>query len=200
MSATIESRAAILRGSKFHLSINTDQLAETVEFYRRLFGAEPVKHYHDYAKFDLDQPGLNLAINRKDSVEIRSGEHDRPVNHFGIELATSEQVSKAISALQAGGFETHVEQEVSCCYGVQDKVWVRDPNGHQWEIFAVLVGDTGPTGSACSTTTSAGGACATTANTSATAAQSAKPTAVPQADQPSACCVPSAKPIASASR
>jgi catechol 2,3-dioxygenase-like lactoylglutathione lyase family enzyme len=186
MSTTLESRAAVLRGSKVHLSINTAKLEQTVDFYRRLFGTEPVKHYHDYAKFDLEQPGLNLAINRKDQVDLGADMEQRPLNHFGIELATSQQVKQAISSLQAGGFETQVEQEVTCCYGVQDKVWVKDPNGHLWEIFAILVGDTGQSTTAAKTAT----ACSTT---------TAKPEPVATAKAPSACCGPAPSAAAASS-
>lgn len=141
--------AAIVAGSKVHISINTDRFNETVAFYKALFSTEPVKHYDNYAKFDLAQPGLNLAINGKPKVDRSAAEDQRPLNHFGIELASSAQVRAAIERFYGLAFKVQVEQEVECCHGIQDKVWVKDPNGHLWEIFAVLVADTGPGAGSC---------------------------------------------------
>src|SRR5690606_32374184 len=142
--------------SKMHLSIHTSQLNEMVSFYTQFFGAKPVKHYADYAKFDIDQPGLNLAI-LGDSPVNRSGRG--AVNHFGIQVAEKAHVEAMIDRAKAMGLPHDIESETTCCYGVQNKVWIKDPEGNAWEIFQILVADTGGTGAACSTDGQGGMTC-----------------------------------------
>jgi catechol 2,3-dioxygenase-like lactoylglutathione lyase family enzyme len=124
--------------TKIHIALNTPSFDASVAFYRAFFGREPVKHKPGYAKFDLDQPGLNLTLNEG---EVRE---QGALNHLGIQVESSEAVTGAVARLRAAGLATEEERGVDCCYALQDKVWVSDPNGYRWEVFVVKVGDTRP--------------------------------------------------------
>ena len=119
-----------------HIGLAVHDLERAVEFYRILFGVEPSKRRPDYAKFEPTEPSLNLALNQTDSVAPPD-----PAAHFGIEVANSEAVAQRAAALEAAGLDTQRQQRTACCYAVQDKVWVTDPDGRPWEIFTVLEAD-----------------------------------------------------------
>ncbi len=112
-----------------------------MRFYRTFLGLEPVKLKPGYAKFDVAEPGLNLTLNASNRI-------DSPVagalNHLGIQVASTEAVKEAAGRLKAEGLATFEEENTDCCYALQDKVWVTDPNGYRWEVFVVKVGDTYP--------------------------------------------------------
>jgi catechol 2,3-dioxygenase-like lactoylglutathione lyase family enzyme len=118
--------------SRIHLALNTDRLEESIAFYRVLFDTEPAKVKPDWAKFDLQEPALNLTLNR---VGEAPGGDD--ISHLGIELQDSAAVAAVDERLRERGLQTRVEEHVTCCYARQDKTWVRDPNGHGWEFFFV---------------------------------------------------------------
>ncbi|HEY3220647.1 MAG TPA: ArsI/CadI family heavy metal resistance metalloenzyme [Gemmatimonadales bacterium] len=124
---------------KVHVALNTPRFDESVRFYRTFLGLEPVKLKPGYAKFDVAEPGLNLTLNASNRI-------DSPVagalNHLGIQVASTEAVKEAAGRLKAEGLATFEEENTDCCYALQDKVWVTDPNGYRWEVFVVKVGDT----------------------------------------------------------
>jgi catechol 2,3-dioxygenase-like lactoylglutathione lyase family enzyme len=126
---------------KVHVALNTPRFDESVRFYRTFLGLEPVKLKPGYAKFDVAEPGLNLTLNASNRI-------DSPVagalNHLGIQVASTEAVQAAAGRLKAEGLATFEEENTDCCYALQDKVWVTDPNGYRWEVFVVKVGDTQP--------------------------------------------------------
>ncbi|HEY9659130.1 MAG TPA: ArsI/CadI family heavy metal resistance metalloenzyme [Allocoleopsis sp.] len=124
---------------KTHVALNVTNLADSVAFYQAMFGVAPVKHKTDYAKFDLDQPALNLTMNLTDRVESRG-----TLSHLGVQVDSTETVKQAIERFKAAGLATFEEQDTDCCYALQDKVWVTDPDGNRWEIFVVKVADTDP--------------------------------------------------------
>ena len=115
---------------KPHVSLNVRDVAASVAFYEKVFGVAAAKLRPGYAKFDLETPTLNLSMREAP----RSGVN---ASHFGIQVATAEDVALATARFQRLGLETHVEQNTSCCYAVQDKVWVEDPDGNAWEVFVV---------------------------------------------------------------
>lgn len=129
-------------GLKVHIALNVSDVERSVAFYRAFFGAEPVKRYPGYAKFDVAEPALNLALNE------RPVEGPGALNHLGIEVASSALVSRAIERLRAAGLATLEEQEVDCCHALQDKVWASDPDGYRWEVFTLLDPDTGASSAA----------------------------------------------------
>jgi catechol 2,3-dioxygenase-like lactoylglutathione lyase family enzyme len=124
---------------KVHVALNTSRFDESVRFYRTFLGLEPVKLKPGYAKFDVTEPGLNLTLNAASLVESPGA-----LNHLGIQVASTEAVKEAALRLKAEGLATFEEENTDCCYALQDKVWVTDPNGYRWEVFVVKVGDTQP--------------------------------------------------------
>jgi len=112
-----------------HVGINVTNLEESIEFYKKVFGAEPVKVKADYAKFLLENPGLNFTLNVRDVV---SGNQ---VNHFGFQVASADEITAHKQRLENEGFFARDELNTTCCYAVQDKFWVTDPDGNEWEFF-----------------------------------------------------------------
>ena len=134
---------------KVHVALNTPRFDESVRFYRTFLGLEPVKHKPGYAKFDVAEPGLNLTLNA--SADVAAG----ALNHLGIQVASTAAVKEAAVRLQSEGLATFEEANVECCYALQDKIWVTDPNGYRWEVFVVKVGDTSAAPSTAASSTDA---------------------------------------------
>lgn len=120
---------------KVHVSLNVSNVAQSVEFYRKLFGIAPVKHKVDYAKFDVAEPPINFTMNQAPSTSGGS------LSHMGIQVASTEAVLAERERLTAAGLLAEDEMNTTCCYAVQDKIWLTDPDGHRWEIFHILEGD-----------------------------------------------------------
>jgi len=114
--------------STFHLSLDVPDLDAAVDFYRELFGAEPAKRKPGYAKFELADPPVALALQ----------EGPRALSHLGIRVGTTEEVESASARLEASGLATFDERDTVCCYARQDKVWVTDPAGNAWEVYTLL--------------------------------------------------------------
>ena len=123
--------------NKIHVALNTNKFDESVAFYKGFFGNEPIKLKPGYAKFELEEPGLNFTLNRSKEAPRDPG----ALNHLGIQVKTAEEVANATKRLARAGFETLEENDTVCCYALQDKVWVSDPNGYRWEVFVVKEGD-----------------------------------------------------------
>jgi len=118
--------------SRLHLALNTSQLDKSIEFYEALFNIKPTKVKSEYAKFDVENPPINLTLNEANQV---SGNQ---INHFGIEIKASRDVKKQLERLKKLGLETRIEENTTCCFAKQDKMWVTDPGGNVWETFVVL--------------------------------------------------------------
>ncbi|MEE4192201.1 MAG: ArsI/CadI family heavy metal resistance metalloenzyme [Halieaceae bacterium] len=118
--------------SRIHIALNTHQLDESIAFYSKLFGQSPAKQRERWVKFDIREPALNLTLNQVD--EPVSGSQ---LSHLGIEVEDSETVAAMDSRLRELGLATTPETDTTCCYALQDKTWVTDPNGHAWEFFHV---------------------------------------------------------------
>jgi catechol 2,3-dioxygenase-like lactoylglutathione lyase family enzyme len=117
---------------KVHVALNVRNLEESLTFYRALFGLEPVKVRRGYAKFDVTDPNVNLTLNER-PVREQGG-----LNHLGIQVASTDEVLHMREQWKARGLVTEDEMQTDCCYAIQDKVWVTDPNGYRWEAFVVL--------------------------------------------------------------
>lgn len=117
---------------KAHLAINVADVDQSIGFYKKMFGIEPSKVRTGYAKFDVQSPPLNFTLNQ---VPF-SGQG--ALSHLGIQVATSEDVTATKDRWQAAGLVTREEMHTTCCYALQDKAWVRDPDGNEWEVFVVL--------------------------------------------------------------
>ena len=118
--------------SRLHCALNTNNFKASVDFYTKLFGQHPAKLEDGYAKFSCDDPSVNLTLNR-----VSAPIHQDAINHLGIEVEDAKAVVEAKERLEELGLITRLEEDVDCCYAVQDKVWVTDPNGHNWEFFFV---------------------------------------------------------------
>ncbi|ETX05267.1 MAG: hypothetical protein ETSY2_23970 [Candidatus Entotheonella gemina] len=112
---------------KAHIGLQTSNLEAAIDFYTHLFGEAPVKTRPGYAKFLLNSPPMNIALNEHSRVVPSPG-------HFGIQLATTEDVIARKAAIEPH-YEVETEMSVQCCYARQDKFWATDPDGNRWEIF-----------------------------------------------------------------
>ncbi|MEM8806333.1 MAG: ArsI/CadI family heavy metal resistance metalloenzyme [Cyanobacteria bacterium P01_G01_bin.38] len=124
---------------KTHVALRVMDLEQSIAFYRALFEVEPVKHKPGYAKFDIENPGLNLTLNVSDRIAPRGS-----LSHLGIQVDSRAAVQAAIVRFRAAGLHPIEERDTDCCYALQDKVWVTDPDNNRWEIFVVKVADTAP--------------------------------------------------------
>jgi len=122
--------------SRVQLALNVSDLDEAVGFYSRLFGAEPAKRQPGYANFTIADPPLKLVL--IESVDVRDAGVSGALNHLGVEVATADEVAAAAGRLRDEGLETEVQERTTCCFAVQDKVWVSDPDGAPWEVYTVL--------------------------------------------------------------
>ncbi|MCS6288472.1 MAG: VOC family protein [Nitrospira sp.] len=113
-----------------HLVLDVRNVPASVEFYQKVFGVAPQKYTSDYAKFDLAEPALNFSF-------LSSTGRVSAVDHLGIEVESIEEVAVWKTRLQSAGILARVEENVSCCYARQDKVWFSDPDGNAWEVFTV---------------------------------------------------------------
>lgn len=143
-----------VRTLKPHISLNVRNVGESVEFYKKLFGIEPMKFIKGttkmnsivgeqsdldsarsrigYAKFDVQNPALNFVLNEVPYTEGGT------LSHLGIQVESTDDVLKTRERWIADGLTTADEMKVDCCYALQDKTWTRDPDGNEWEVFVVL--------------------------------------------------------------
>jgi catechol 2,3-dioxygenase-like lactoylglutathione lyase family enzyme len=117
---------------KAHLALNVKDIEASLEFYRKLLGIEPSKVRTGYAKFDVQNPPLNLTLNQHVFNERGA------LSHLGIQVASKDDVLAMREQWTEAGLLTRDEMQTNCCYALQDKTWVRDPDGNEWEVFVVL--------------------------------------------------------------
>lgn len=118
--------------SRVQLALNVTNLEGAIEFYSKLFAAEPAKVRPGYANFAIADPPLKLVLIENETAVPGS------LNHLGVEVESTDEVAAAQARLSAAELPFAVEEQVSCCYAVQDKVWVDGPGGEPWEIYTVL--------------------------------------------------------------
>ncbi|MFJ2843929.1 ArsI/CadI family heavy metal resistance metalloenzyme [Streptomyces griseofuscus] len=117
--------------SRAQLALRVPDLEASVAFYSKLFGTEPAKRREGYANFAITEPPLKLVL-----IEGGPGEETR-LDHLGIEVESTGQVSAATTRLKDAGLATFEENDTSCCYALQDKVWVHGPGKEPWEVYVV---------------------------------------------------------------
>ena len=117
--------------SRVQLALNVDDIDAAVAFYSRLFGTEPAKRRPGYANYAIDEPALKLVL-------IENPGAGGSLNHLGVEVASTDEVVAATRRYAAAGMATAVEDGTTCCYALQDKVWVSGPDGERWEVYTVL--------------------------------------------------------------
>ena len=125
-----DSAVAFATDSRIHMNWFVNDLEQSTRFYEVFFGQPPSKQRPDYVKFELEDPPLHLALNQ-DMPPTPGGF----VAHMGIQLKSTDQIAEAKERFVAAGF--HVEEELAkaCCYAVQNKIWLGDPDGNRWELF-----------------------------------------------------------------
>jgi len=117
--------------SRVQLALRVADLEGSIEFYSKLFGAEPAKRRPGYANFAIAEPPLKLVL-----IEGTAGEPTQ-MDHLGVEVETTDEVTAATARLAAAGLATATEEDTACCYAVQDKVWVTGPGNEPWEVYVV---------------------------------------------------------------
>ena len=117
--------------SRIQLALRVADLEAAVAFYSRLFDTAPAKRRPGYANFAVAEPPLKLVL-----LEGEAGEPTR-MDHLGVEVGTTDDVASATTRLAEAGLATRVEDNTTCCYAVQDKVWVAGPGGEPWEVYTV---------------------------------------------------------------
>ena len=117
--------------SRIQLALNVDDIDQSVEFYSKLFGAEPAKRRPGYANFAIAEPPLKLVL-------LENHGQGGSLNHLGIEVASTDVVDAEQTRLAAAGLASVDERDTTCCYARQDKFWVQGtPHGERWEIYTV---------------------------------------------------------------
>jgi len=185
---------------KPHISLNVKNIEASADFYKKLFGIEPLKFIKGdtrthsvvrgqageesekprfgYAKFDVENPPLNFVLNELPYSEGGS------LSHIGIQVASTDDVLSTRERWVESGLLTVDEMKVDCCYALQDKTWARDPDGNEWEVFVVL-DNTEPVANAC--------ACGDKVNHAELSGASCGEKAEPAALSTAACCTPNQK-------
>ena len=117
--------------ARVQLALNVSDVDEAVAFYTKVFGVGPAKRRPGYANFAIAEPPLKLVLFENPGAA-------GTLNHLGVEVGSTDEVAAAAARFAEAGVGTCDERQVSCCYAVQDKVWVDDPDGQRWEFYTVL--------------------------------------------------------------
>lgn len=128
---------------KAHLALNVKNAEQSIEFYKKMLAIEPAKVRAGYAKFDVQNPPLNLTLNEHSFNERGA------LSHLGIQVASTADVLTTKARWEKAGLTTFDEIQINCCYAIQNKTWVRDPDGNEWEVFVVLEDNLAETSMCC---------------------------------------------------
>lgn len=127
--------------ARVQLALRVGDLEGSIAFYTKLFGVEPAKRRPGYANFAVAEPPLKLVLLEGDAGQ------DTDLDHLGVEVETGDQVRESTERLSALGLSTDIENDTTCCYAVQDKVWVHGPGREPWEVYVVKAD--APAGATC---------------------------------------------------
>lgn len=120
--------------TRIHIALAVKDLERAISFYSVVFGQVPSKLRPGYAKFEVVEPPVNLSLNHVAGATGPS----HPVAHYGIQVKSTDEVLRMKDRVAAAGLAIKAEENVTCCYAVQDKIWLADPDGNKWEVFVVL--------------------------------------------------------------
>lgn len=143
MNETTSRAAQSIQTLKAHIALNVRSVERSTEFYRKMFGIEPSKVRAGYAKFDVQSPPLNLTLNEVPFTDSGA------LSHLGIQVASTADVLAMRERWVDAGLVARDEMQTNCCYALQDKTWVRDPDGNNWEAFVVLADNLAETPLCC---------------------------------------------------
>ena len=121
---------------RVQLALNVADLEASVAFYSAMFGVEPHKRRPGYANFAVSEPPLKLVLIETSEATRGSGVAGA-LNHLGVEVPSTAEVAQARERFAAAGLAAFDENDTTCCYALQDKVWVHDPAGAPWEVYTV---------------------------------------------------------------
>ncbi len=116
---------------RVQLALNVENLEKAIEFYSKLFDVDVNKRKPGYANFSIDRPPLKLVL-------FENPDADERLNHLGVEVFDDADVRAATDRVRAAGMEHLVEDEATCCYATQNKVWSQDPEGMRWEWYRIV--------------------------------------------------------------
>jgi catechol 2,3-dioxygenase-like lactoylglutathione lyase family enzyme len=133
---------------KPHIALNVRDVEVSTAFYSKLFGITPAKVRTGYAKFDVENPALNISLNESPVQESGAP----ALSHLGIQVSSTEAVLAIRDFWKAAGLTVRDEMQTNCCFAIQDKTWVRDPDGNEWEAFVVLKDHLLESAACCGTT------------------------------------------------
>ena len=119
--------------TRIHVALPVSDIDRSVTFYRVLFNGNPTKLRAGFARFEVADPPLNLTLHARQGQIGPTSD----ASHFGIQVVSGEAVRLRARQLAEAGLTPRSEEQVTCCYAVQDKAWVSDPDGNEWEVFAV---------------------------------------------------------------
>jgi catechol 2,3-dioxygenase-like lactoylglutathione lyase family enzyme len=162
---------------KAHLALNVKNVERSTEFYKKMLGLEPSKVRRGYAKFDVLNPPLNLTLNEASFTERGA------LSHLGIQVAETSDVLTMRERWAESGLVTRDEMQTNCCYALQDKTWVHDPDGNEWEVFVVLEDNLTETAACCGT-----GATEQEAGAQASSCATSEDAAIPATAEAVSCC------------
>ena len=114
---------------RMHVSLYVSNIQNTVLFYSAFFNQKVTKVKPGYAKFVLDSPSLIISfVENKEKINSQFG-------HLGFQVDSTEELQNRLDDAKNAGLQIVEEMGVSCCYAVQDKFWVMDPDGYHWEVY-----------------------------------------------------------------
>lgn len=113
---------------RMHIGLQVADLDESVEFYTRLFGVEPVLRRDDYAKWMLEDPRVNFSLDTR-------GDGPPCSAHYGIQVESSDELEGMRDHIDSAGMPRADQDGLVCGYQLQHKSWVTDPHGLMWEAF-----------------------------------------------------------------
>ena len=115
---------------RLQLALNVRNLDEAVDYYGKLFGAEPHKRRPGYANFAIEHPPLKLVLFENEQAAER-------LNHLGVEVFDDAQVNDAAKRFAEAGILNEVQRDETCCHATQDKAWSHEPQGLRWEWYRI---------------------------------------------------------------
>ena len=135
-SVSVVTTAATPTTGRVQLALNVSDLEASVAFYSAMFGVEPHKRRPGYANFAISEPPLKLVLIETSEATRGTGTAGA-LNHLGVEVASTDDVAAARARFTDAGLAAFDENDTTCCYALQDKVWVHDPAGAPWEVYTV---------------------------------------------------------------